>query len=231
MRRLFLSCEHGGNDVPPPFDRYFRQAKKALASHRGWDPGALDLFTALQPLAVASYQASLSRLVIELNRSEHHPRLFSEYSRSFPEEWKQWLVQEVHRPYRAALLNDVEGAVAEGDEVLHIGVHSFTPELDGVQRTMDIGLLYDPSKPLEKRVAHQLAEAIKRRAPGLVLRMNAPYKGTSDGVAKWLRGTVTKGYAGIELEVNQRFARKGAMHPDIKLVLEAAVRASLLPEA
>ncbi len=227
MRRLFLSCEHGGNSVPAPFDAYFRGAAAVLRSHRGWDPGAQDLFDALRPLAEGSYLATLSRLVIELNRSEHHPRLFSEFSRRFPESYKQWLVREVHRPYRAALADDVMAATRGGDEVVHIGVHSFAPVLDGVRRTMDIGLLYDPRRPLERRFCHVFAQALKVRAPGLVVRMNAPYKGVSDGVTKYLRSQADAGYAGIELEVNQRFATRSGMHPDIKVVVAAALQAAV----
>ena len=41
--RLLLTCEHGGNRIPPEYRALFRGATAALASHRGWDPGALAL--------------------------------------------------------------------------------------------------------------------------------------------------------------------------------------------
>ena len=46
--KYFLSCEHGGNHIPTAYQPLFKGAEEVLASHRGWDPGALELFHALQ---------------------------------------------------------------------------------------------------------------------------------------------------------------------------------------
>jgi len=40
---LLLSCEHGGNEVPPGYAALFLGQASLLDSHRGWDPGALEL--------------------------------------------------------------------------------------------------------------------------------------------------------------------------------------------
>ena len=40
---VVLSCEHGGNIVPDEFSELFRNASDVLESHRGLDPGALEL--------------------------------------------------------------------------------------------------------------------------------------------------------------------------------------------
>ena len=40
---LLLTCEHGGNRIPSGYAELFRGAEEVLASHRGWDPGALTL--------------------------------------------------------------------------------------------------------------------------------------------------------------------------------------------
>jgi hypothetical protein len=49
-----------------------------------------------------------------------------------------------------------------------------------------------------------------RRAPGLRLRRNQPYRGRSDGLASLLRSRhPDAAYAGIELEVNQQFFEDG----------------------
>jgi predicted N-formylglutamate amidohydrolase len=225
MTRLFLTCEHGGNEVPPPFDTYFKGARKVLASHRGWDPGALDLLQHLEPLADTTLSATLSRLVIELNRSAHHPGLFSTYSDAFPKAWKQGLIDGYYQAYRKGFEKEVRAAIAEGDTVLHLSMHSFTPELDGKVRVADIGLLYDPQRTGEKRFCQELRDALVVRAPGLRVRMNYPYRGTSDGFTTALRRVFTKGYRGIEVEVNQRFAGKKGMHPDIKALFQGALGA------
>ena len=76
MTVLFLSCEHGGNEVPQELQSCFIGHADVLESHRGLDIGALDLFQRLVPVAEETTSATLSRLCIELNRSEGHPQLF-----------------------------------------------------------------------------------------------------------------------------------------------------------
>ena len=78
--KLVLTCEHGGNQVPQAYRHLFRGAQDMLNSHRGWDPGALDLYEALLPQADAGWSATVTRLLVELNR-RRASELFSEYSR------------------------------------------------------------------------------------------------------------------------------------------------------
>ena len=40
---LLVTCEHGGNRVPKEYRRLFAGWEPVLASHRGYDPGALTL--------------------------------------------------------------------------------------------------------------------------------------------------------------------------------------------
>jgi predicted N-formylglutamate amidohydrolase len=88
--------------------------------------------------------------------------------------------------------------------VLHISVHSFAPELDGKQRTADIGLLYDPDRGAERRFSRHWRQALKAVAPNLRVRLNYPYRGSADGHTTALRRRFTEAqYLGIELEVNQ----------------------------
>lgn len=227
MSTLLLSCEHGGNEVPPAFSAWFKGASKVLASHRGWDPGALDLFMHLRPLAAMSISARLSRLVIELNRSERHPDLFSTYTRELPTDLRKLLL-EFYWSYRLPFMDEVRERLHQGQEVVHVSVHSFTHVLDGVVRNADIGLLYDPKRKREKAFCERWRAEMMRRAPGLRIRMNYPYTGTSDGFTTALRKVFPKGYSGIELEVDQRFANGDHMHADIRHVVYASLEATLL---
>ena len=65
-----VTCEHGGNEIPAPYIARFRAHRALLASHHGYDPGALamarSLARALRALLLAS---TVSRLLVELNRS------------------------------------------------------------------------------------------------------------------------------------------------------------------
>lgn len=74
--KLLLSCEHAFNTIPQPFESYFTAASEILDSHRGYDPGAYDLFRYLEPLSDFSIHQEIGRLLIETNRSLHHASLF-----------------------------------------------------------------------------------------------------------------------------------------------------------
>lgn len=226
MSSLLLTCEHGGNSHPAWLDPAFKGHEDVLKSHRGYDIGALDLFNALAPLAMASMGNVLSRLCIEFNRSEHHPRLFSEFTKNLPAGRKQELLAQ-YRDYRDAVEKLVKDRIRSGGEVVHVAVHSFTPVLDGKKRTMDAGLLYDPSRAAEKAFCAAWRKAILQERPELSVRMNQPYKGISDGFPTALRRKFPKHYIGVELEVNQRFAPGNRMDPGIRMVMRSSLAAVL----
>ena len=84
---VLVTCEHGGNRIPAKYWPLFRRHRGLLESHRGYDPGALalarDFAAALDAELVYS---TTSRLLVELNRSAWHRSLFSEVSRTLPED-------------------------------------------------------------------------------------------------------------------------------------------------
>jgi predicted N-formylglutamate amidohydrolase len=208
---LILSCEHGGNRIPPRYAALFRGAKRALESHRGYDPGSLELARLMaRQLRAPLVYSTVSRLLIELNRSPGHPRLFSEFSRPLDPAAREELVQRYYLPYRRRVTALVEEALRRGGRVLHVGVHTFTPDFEGVRRTADVALLYDPARRFERNVADRWLAALRRLRPDLELRRNYPYRGTSDGLTTILRRHFGPRYAGIELEVNQSWPMRSA---------------------
>jgi len=89
--------------------------------------------------------------------------------------------------------------------IVHLGIHSFTPVLNGKVRNTDIGILYDPARPQERAYAQVIKDEIKRLYPAMKVRFNYPYKGTSDGLTTTLRKKFGPRYVGIEIEINQKF--------------------------
>jgi predicted N-formylglutamate amidohydrolase len=203
---LVLSCEHGGRQIPAPYRPLFVGAERVLESHRGWDPGALSVASRVARRTGAPLHAvKVSRLLVDTNRSPGHPRVFSTYTRDLSLETRRELLARYHAPHHEAVAREV-AALGRGGAVFHLSVHSFTPVLDGVRREVDLGVLYDPRRGYEKALAMALKGALERRLPALRVRRNAPYRGVSDGLTKVLRGRFPDpGYAGLELEVSQRF--------------------------
>lgn len=170
------------------------------------DYGALDLARAFgRELGVEPFTATVTRLVVDLNRSPHHKNVFSEYTRPLPSAERAAAMAEHYWPYRTAVEEAVKEAVAKGSGLLHVSAHSFTPVLRGEVRNCDIGLLYDPARRGEVEFADAWHAALAEAAPELRVRRNYPYRGISDALVTHLRRRYSaRGYVGIELEVNQK---------------------------
>jgi predicted N-formylglutamate amidohydrolase len=201
-----ITCEHGGNRVPAPMRSLFRGHRALLATHRGFDPGARSL---ARDLAVAFdapvVTSTVSRLVVDLNRSIGHPQLFSPVTRALPREVRASIVARHYRPYREEVERLVAHGVALGHRVIHVSSHSFTPVLGGEVRRADVGLLYDPGRRGEVALCARWKAALAMRDPALRVRRNYPYAGKGDGLTAYLRRRFPpEAYVGIELEVNQR---------------------------
>jgi predicted N-formylglutamate amidohydrolase len=202
---FIISCEHGGNRIPAPYRRLFRGQRALLESHRGYDPGSLVMAKALASTWRAPLVAStISRLLVDLNRSIGHPQLFSAVTRGAPAQTRAQIVDEYYRPYRAQVERLVRQAVSRGHRVIHISSHSFAAELDGKVRGTDVGLLYHPARRGETEVCARWKEALAASAPEFRVRRNYPYAGKGDGLTSHLRMRFGQSdYVGIELEVNQ----------------------------
>jgi len=149
--------------------------------------------------------STVSRLLIDLNRSIGHPQLFSPATRGAPQDLREQIVERHYRPYRAHVEELVETAVSRGRRVIHISSHSFTPALNGKMRGADVGLLYDPRRPGEAALCARWKVSLAAIAPRLRVRRNYPYAGKGDGLTAHLRRRFSPdAYVGIELEVNQR---------------------------
>src|SRR5574340_88017 len=226
---FLITCEHGGNGIPPCYQNFFRGHEHLLQTHRGYDAGALAMARALAgALAAPLFVSTTSRLLIDLNRSISHPRLYSEATRGAPAAVRREILERYYLPYRSKAEAAIAEAVARGGRVIHIASHSFTPELDGEVRNADIGLLYDPARTGEVELCERWQEALKAQAPSLKGRRNYPYTGKADGFTAYLRRRFPANiYVGIELEINQKHVFKGERHRRAlrSLLIEALNRA------
>ena len=205
---LLVTCEHGGKGVPPLFVDLFAGAGSLLDSHRGWDAGALELARRFALHFEAPLLAStVTRLLVDLNRSEDNPTLFSSLTTELDDSARFALLGRYYHPYRQRVIREVQQFLKQGATVLHLSVHTFTPSFDGEIRDLDIGLLYDPSRQDESRIVSQWSTELGRcLGVGWKVRHNQPYHGKMDGVAESMRSLFPEpDYIGIELEVNQKF--------------------------
>lgn len=221
---LILTCEHASNKLPAAFKKAV--PAKVLETHRAYDIGACAVFSKLVKFAKPEFhcEGKFSRLFVDLNRTITNKSAFSDYykqleksDRSAAEKAKTQATK-YWTEYRAAIEKFVASSLSmpkrsssktrlakTAPTVVHLGIHSFTPVLNGKKRNTDIGILYDPSRPAECKLAQVIKAEINRQHPEMKVRFNYPYKGTSDGLTTTLRKKFGPQYAGLEIEINQKF--------------------------
>lgn len=216
--------------MPARWRRWLPCSDPVLSSHRAFDDGALAVARALaRTLGAPLVAATTTRLLVDLNRSADNPRRFSAVTRALPAEERARLMATIWHPHRARVEAAVAAAGREGAAVLHVAVHSFTPVLGTSIRDFDVGLLYDPGRPTERRLATAWARRLRPSVAGV--RRNAPYRGVSDGLTRGLRRLHPDGaYAGLELELNQRCLVDGSFPPSLVGAIGRTLHALLREE-
>lgn len=204
---LLFSCEHAGNMVPAGYEDIFSEHEHILQTHRGWDPGALEMAQYLSHAFKAPlYYTDVTRLLVEANRTKGKPGHFSEFSENLPYERKREIIKQYYTPHRSKVCRAITTKARAGYRVIHLSIHSFTEILGGEKRDADIGLLYDPARKTESDFCRKLASALLKENAEWDVKFNYPYLGTSDGFTTFLRTKfVDEQYAGIELEYCQKY--------------------------
>ena len=214
---LILTCEHASNKLPAAFKKAV--PAKVLKTHRAYDIGAVQVFRKLVKFAKPEFycEGKFSRLFVDLNRTITNKSAFSDCYEALEARDKAAAEKAKAQAtaywteYRTAIEKFVESALkpktqsAKNATIVHLGIHSFTPVLNGKVRNADIGILYDPSRPQERAYAQVIKSEIKRLYPTMKVRFNYPYKGSSDGLTTTLRKKFGPRYVGIEIEINQKF--------------------------
>lgn len=206
-RQLVITCEHAGNEVPQEYRHLFEDSPETLGTHRGIDIGALELTnTIAEKMEREAYLHTVTRLLVDLNRSVQNPTLFSEFTREEDLNIREEIFEKYYQPHREKVREEIEDIITQGNQALHIGVHTFTPIWKNRKRKVDVGFLFDPRSNQEQDFCWLWRHELKQRSSALHLKMNEPYRGTMDGFTTSLRRNYADGnYLGIEIEVNQRF--------------------------
>jgi len=226
---LVLTCEHASNAVPRAYAPLFRGRRGLLATHRGYDLGALPVARALaRALSAPLHVTRVTRLLVDANRSPGHPALFSRFTRALPEAERAAVLARYHDPHWARVRAEVARLHARGARVVHVGVHSFTPVWNGAPREIDVGLLYDPRRPGERAFCDAWLAALRRAEPSLRVRRNAPYRGVSNCLPTALRGELpARAYLGLEVEMSQAWLSRAAGRRRMARLVAAALADAL----
>jgi predicted N-formylglutamate amidohydrolase len=205
-----VTCEHATAHVPAGWASELAGRRGLLRTHRGFDLGALRAARRIaRRLGTTVLAAEVTRLLVDANRSEENRGVFAGTNGVLTTDERERLLERYHRPHRARVVRAVQAGIEARGRVVHVAVHSFTPVLRGQRRPMDVGLLLDPRRPGEDRLAEAWRRALAEREPRLRVARNRPYRGWTDGLATTLRTRFDDPeYAGFELELNQRLVRQ-----------------------
>lgn len=203
--RLVLSCEHASNRLPPPL-RVGRYDEPWLRTHWAYDIGAAELVREIvRNTGSVAVLSRFSRLVCDANRDpadptvivprvEQHPLGFNELLS--PSERAQ-RIERYHSVFHARVDEQLDRRLPMGGDVALVSVHSFVPALYGLQRELDVGVLFNPYEAIARR----LAEGLEAR--GLVTALNEPYSGRRGLIYSAERHGLGHQVVYLELEVNQ----------------------------
>lgn len=173
---VLLICDHASNAVPAGID--LGVPPELLDKHIAIDIGSAALTEALAAaLGAPAVLATVSRLVIDLNRSTEQPGLIPQTSdgHAIPGNAaadRDERIARFHAPYHDALA----ALIVATRPVLIAAIHSFTPRLeqgDGATRPWEIGILSNT----DRRAADLALPLLAAR--GLVTGDNEPYSGQS----------------------------------------------------
>lgn len=200
--RLLLTADHASNAVPKGVD--LGVADTVLGTHIAVDIGTGALALALASrLGAAAVIASVSRLVIDLNREPDAAGLIPVCSdgvdiignAGLSPAAREARLQCYHLPYHAA----IDVAVTQTQALLLISLHSFTPKLavrPDEARPWPVGILYNQ----DDRAALLAIDALT--ALGLNVGDNQPYSGR-DLNATMNRHAEARGLPYIGFEIRQ----------------------------
>ncbi|WP_053331702.1 N-formylglutamate amidohydrolase [Criblamydia sequanensis] len=228
IKKVVLSVEHAGFELPYGFE--ISIPEKILTSHRGYDKGAFEIGEAFEKVfKTGFFSQSLSRLVIEMNRSLNHPFLFSSYTKGLTKEEKKSLIDQYYFPYRDAVQSLISRKIKQEGSVVHLSLHTFTPIFKGIKRNAMIGLLYDSRRKRERELALSWKENLKKNLDiGYNVKLNYPYLGKADGLTSYFRKIYKPSeYVGLELEVNQALFSKRQAFFDLSILVAEALKESL----
>lgn len=202
---LIISCEHGSNKVPKHYEHVFAGKELILQTARAFDLEAKHIADHLhKTLDCELVQAKITRLLIDCNHSLQHRHCFSKFSRRLPAKMKTKLIKTYYEPFHQDLNEKIARHIAQGQQVLHLSIFTFTPILRGLFLKTAVGILYDSHRHAEKEVVRMLHGILDKEALPLKIRHNFPFLGTHTYIQKALRKKFPeKDYLGIKLGINQ----------------------------
>ena len=177
---VILLCDHASNHIPAGYENLGLD-DEYLDEHNAWDIGMAEITRRIaKMMKVPAVLAPVSRLVIDCNRGPDDPTLVPRVSDgiNIPVNNDMGAAQIAARrktywePFHQAADAIVKAHLDDGIVPLVIGMHSFTPSMDGEDRPWGISFLWNK----DPRLAQAMIGWMERETD-LVVGDNVPYSG------------------------------------------------------
>lgn len=199
-----LVSDHAGKAVPRTLG-FLGVEEAEWQRHIAWDIGILGVGRVLhERLGSTLIEQVYSRLVIDCNRAPGHPTSMPHVSDGTPVPGNSAAPLQCRARREREILHPYHDAIAEallereGRPTALIALHSFTPEMAGVKRPWQIGILHHK----DSRLAQVMIEML--RAEGdLCVGDNEPYVLTDSNEYTVPRHAEANGLPYLEIELRQ----------------------------
>lgn len=177
---VIILCDHASNFVPDDLDD-LGLGEQALSDHIAWDIGAEKVTRMMcEMMGATAVIQKVSRLVIDVNREPDRDSLIPVISDGIHIPGNRGLafadtsdrVDRYYTPFHQAAEQAVTDSLDQGVVPLLIGMHSFTPEMQGQKRPWEIGFLWNK----DPRLAQAMIGMLERETD-LTIGDNQPYSG------------------------------------------------------
>ncbi|MEI6559865.1 MAG: N-formylglutamate amidohydrolase [Rhodospirillaceae bacterium] len=230
---LLLVCDHASRRVPAALGRLGLD-EAASALHIASDIGAAGVTRRLSArLDAAALLAGYSRLVIDLNRGLDQPTLIAESSDGIAIPGNCGLtpgarsarIEALYRPWHRAVASELRRLDGRGGgaPAILLGIHSFTPEMNGRARPWQVGVLWDDPCRLARPLMAALA------GQGLTVGDNEPYTARNPSGGTLETHGLQTGRPGVSVEIRQDLIADAAGQAAWAGRLAAALRDLLCP--
>ncbi|MBV1901746.1 MAG: N-formylglutamate amidohydrolase, partial [Kordiimonadaceae bacterium] len=224
---VVVLCEHASNRVPEGYAS-LGLSDEELEMHIAWDIGAEQVTRKIcEMMEVGGVLSQVSRLVVDGNREPDHRTLVPSESdkiiipanQDLPPSAIAARKKAFYDPFHSACDELIEAHLDAGVVPLVVGLHSFTPVMDGETRPWEIGFLWHK----DPRLAQAMIGMIERETE-LKVGDNQPYSG-KDLYYTMERHGAQRGLPQTTIEIRQDLLQ------DDKIILEwAALLADVLDE-
>ena len=220
-RRLLLTCEHASRRLPAPW-RWPDEDRWIVGTHWSFDLGAADITRELAgALGCPALLARFSRLLVDPNRDPASPTLFRgdaegsalALNAAIDDDERERRLSGYYHPYH----QQIDRALAVFTEAAILAIYTFTPVYEGVERTVEIGVLYDRHPELAQAFAREL------RRRGWRSALNDPYSGHEGFAYSPERHGAERQRPALELEIRQDIAVDSQRRPGLVAAIVAAV--------